>query len=161
MKKNYSFQFHKQIELCLVILIIAILAVLQIKAYLHAVIYSKTVHSTGAPFQSARMDSMYYYAYHGEWPGNNEQATGFGWHDQYVDEDDVFEDVLIKDGAINLHFNDFFDGKTITLRPAVPADDKFGPVIWVIGDYRPASKWLVFGDDLTNIERRYISYYAR
>ena len=155
-----NYMFHKQIELCLVILVIAVLAALQIKTYLPVRTYSKTVHATGAAFQSARIDNTVYYAYHGEWPKDNEQAAGFWWHDEYAPEDDVFEDVQIKDGAINLEFDEFLDGKIITLRPAVPADDIFGPVIWVIRDNRSASEWQVFGEDRTNIEKRYISSYA-
>lgn len=160
-----DYLFHKQIELFLCILIIAVLAVLQLKTYLPAVTYSKTVHLGGAEFQCARMDSIYYYAFHGVWPEDNEQAIQFLFHefqDQYVLERGVFKDVRIKDGAINLQYNDeSFDGKTITLRPAVPAEDKFGPIIWVIGDNKPRSEWIVFGDDHTDIENRYISSYAR
>lgn len=157
----HKYLFHKQIELYFIILIIAVLAVLQIKNYLPALTYSKTVHSIGASFQRARMDSIYYYAFHGEWPEDNDQAVHFGFNEQYILEDDVFEDVQIRNGAINLKYNKFFDGKTITIRPAIPADDKFGPVIWIIGDGRPVSEWLVFGDDHTDIENKYISSFAR
>ena len=160
----HDYLFHKQIELCLIVLIIGVLAVLQIKNYLPVITYSKTVHSAGASFQSARMDDTYYYAFHGEWPEDNEQAIQFGFNDQYVYVVgyDVFDDVRIKDGAINLQYNDeFFDGKTITLRPAIPANDKFGPIIWVIGNNRQDSEWLVFGDDHTDIEDKYISSFAR
>ena len=157
-----NYVFHKQIELCLVVLIIAVLAVLQIKSYMPAILFGKTVHSIGAPFQNARIDITYYYAYHGEWPKDNKQALEFGWHDQYLESEDyAIEDIQIKDGAFNMQFDEFLDGKIITLRPAIPAGDPFGPIIWVIGNNRAASEWQVFGEDRTNIENQYISTYAR
>jgi hypothetical protein len=158
-----DYLFYRQIEFWLCILIYCVLAALQLKTYLPAVTYAKTANLGGAEFQCARMDSVYYYAFHGVWPEDNEQAMQFGFHDKYIlFQRGVFKDVRIKDGAINLQYNDeYLDGKTITLRPAVPAEDRFGPIIWVIGDNRPRSEWIVFGDDYTDIENRYISSFAR
>jgi type II secretory pathway pseudopilin PulG len=157
----HKYVIRKEIELLFVILIIAILAVLQLKAYLPARVSAKTVHSAGgASFHYARIDDIYYHAFHGEWPENNDQVIQFGFTDEYT-KYGIFDDVQIKDGAVNLHYEKLFDGKTITLRPAVPAGDKFGPVIWVIGSDRQGSGWHVFGEDHTDVDNKYISSFAR
>ncbi len=156
-----SMMFHKQAELILVILIIAILAVLQLKSYMPVADNARILHSTGSAFQNARLDNVFYYAYHGEWPGDNEQASRFGMNTEYLWPDGNFEDLRLKDGAITLKFNEFYPGKIITFRPAVPADDPFGPMIWVVGNNRPAEEWFVFGEDRTNIEDSYIQSYLR
>ena len=153
--------FHKQAELFLVIIIIAILAVFQLKSYMPVTIKAKILHSIGAAFQVARMDNVLYYTYHGEWPGDNEQASRFGMNTEYLLYDEYFEDIQIKDGAITLKFNEFYPDKIITFRPAVPANDPFGPMIWVVGNGRPSNEWLVFGDDRTNIEDRFVQSYIK
>lgn len=156
-----SMMFHKQAELILVILIIAILAVLQLKSFMPVHAKAKILHSAGAAFQCARMDNVFYHAYHGEWPEDNEQALRFGMNNPYLFRDGSFKDLQLKDGAVTLTFNKFYPDKTITFRPAVPADDPFGPMIWVVGKSRPAEEWMVFGEDLTNIEDSYIQPYIK
>lgn len=152
--------YHKEFELFFVILIIAVLAVLQINTYLPMRAIAKTAHAVGASFQYSRIDDVRYYALNGEWPENNEDVAQFGFSDLYVTYG-VFDDVQIRDGAINLHYKELHEGNTITLRPAVPSGDKFGPLIWTVGDYRHESEWNVFGEDHTDIESRYISSNAR
>ena len=156
--RNYF--YRKEFELIFSIFIIAVLAVLQIKAYLPARTSAITAHSLGASFQYARVDDACYYALHGEWPEDNNRVGPFGFTEKYT-EYGVFDDVRINNGAINLHYESGLPGKTMTLRPAVPANDKFGPLIWIVGNYRPESEWHVFGEDHTNIEDRYISSHAR
>lgn len=156
-----SMMVHKQTELLLVILIIGILAALQLKIYMSAIDKAKIVHSSGAAFQGARIDSILYYSFHGEWPQDNKEALEFGMNTDYLLHDDSFEDVQLKAGAIHLKFNKIYHHKIITFRPAIPAHDAFGPVIWVCGNARRAEEWVTFGDDLTNIEDRYIQTYIR
>jgi len=156
-----SMMFHKQAELFLVILIIAILAVLQLKSYMPVHTKAKILHSAGAAFQVARIDNVLYCAYHGEWPGDNEQASRFGINTGYLLYDEYFEDIQLKDGAITLKFNEFYPDKIVTFRPAVPAHDLFGPMIWVVGNSRSADEWLVFGEDRTNIDESYIQSYIK
>lgn len=54
--RNYF--YRKEFELFFCILIIAVLAVLQIKAYMPARIAAKTAHSLGASFHYARIDDV-------------------------------------------------------------------------------------------------------
>ena len=152
---------HRQAELLFVILIIAILAVLQVKSYMPVHTKAKILHSIGAAFQCARIDNVFYNAYHGEWPEDNEQALRFGMNTDYLIHDGSFQDLQLKDGAVTLKFNELYPGKIITFRPAVPADDPFGPMIWVVGSSRDAEEWMVFGEDRTNIEDSYIKPYIK
>jgi len=152
---NRSLIFQKQLELYMVILIIGILAALAIDAYRLPLNMAKTTLATEGPY-AARLDSIYYYAHHGEWPKDNEQAAAFGWDQSYLVENDEPKETVIENGAIHFYFNEDFPGKVLTLRPAVPADDHFGPLIWVCGNYRPADKWHIYGRDRTNIKEEYI-----
>jgi hypothetical protein len=156
-----SMMVHKQAELLLVIFLIGILAALQLKAYMPAIVKAKILHSSGAAFQGARIDSVLYHAFHGEWPRNNREALVFGMNTSYLLNDASFKDVQLKGGAITLKFNEIYPGKIITFRPAVPVRDPFGTIIWVCGDSRRAEDWHIFGDDLTNIEDKYIHAYIK
>lgn len=136
--------------------IIAVLSGLGLKAYLPALPKAKILNAIGYPFDAARQDSLYYHAIHGTWPENNVQAADFGWADDYpAGKNGYIEKLVIENGAIHQYFNDELPGKIITLRPAVPAEDDLGPIIWICGD-RPAGQWQVFGEDRTNISEQYI-----
>ena len=158
-----SIMVHKHAELLFVILIIAVLAVLQMKSYMPVTDSARLLHTSGAVFQYARLDSVIYNAHHGEWPQNNEQALmfEFGMNTDYLSYNDTLEYIQLEDGAVTMKFNEFYPEKIITFRPAVPTDDPFGPLIWVCGSNRSADEWLVYGEDRTNIEDRHLTPYIK
>lgn len=51
--------------------------------------------------------------------------------------------------------------KTMTLRPAVPANNTTGPVIWVSKNARDALEWTVSGHDKTNIPDETINRFIK
>ena len=80
----------------------------------------------------------------GSWEGNDADLSGY------------VKEAKIDDAAIHFFLDRNLEGKTVTVRPAVPVDDPFGPVIWVCGDRDPATGWMVHGVDRTDVDEKYI-----
>ncbi len=149
-------------ELLYVILIIGILAAIAIKSYMPCISKANVISVTGT-FDTARRDSQIYYALHGKWPMNINQAIKCGLEKDYKDLSSHYQ-TDIKNGAISFTF-DMKDRrisqKTITMRPVVQSDDPFGPVHWVCGNKDGAQGWTIFGVDRTSVEDRYIHWSLR
>ena len=140
------------------ILILSILLAIAIKTYQPYLKIARLTQTIGgSPFTDMKMQMIFYRAHTGEWPKDNQQTLSFGsWEGHDVDLPAYVKEAKIDDGAIHFSLDQNFQGKTVTLRPAVPADDLFGPVIWVCGDRDPSSGWLVHGVDRTDVDEKYI-----
>jgi hypothetical protein len=100
---------------------------------------------------------MNYFFMHGEWPENSNEAMKSGLNINYAPYSDNFiKEVTVSNGAIHFTFGKELPGKTLTLRPAVPAEDPSGPIVWVCGDSKASKNWAIQGDNRTNIDERYI-----
>lgn len=146
----------KSLELTISLAIISLLGGVAATCYQAAVISAKTVHAVGGSYIDARRDIVYYRALHGTWPQSNTQTAETGWAHQYpFRENSYIKKTVIENGAIHQYFSDELPGRIISLRPAVPAADDLGPIIWICGS-RPTDQWQVFGKDRTNIDEKYI-----
>jgi len=140
------------------LLIISILILIALKSFLP---YHRMAELTGiaggSPFLEMKWDMMLYRAHHGVWPKDNQQALRFGWSESY---DQGYTRYIkraeIDTGAINFFLGKDLEGKTVTLRPAVPAADPLGPVIWICGDKASSFGWKTYGVDRTNVDDTHI-----
>lgn len=153
----YPFQRYST-ELLIVILIICILAVLALKSYLPYLERAKLFHVVGgSPYSAMKPDMMLFHALHGRWPGSNEDALRNGWSEKY-DESSLsyIKEASIENGAIHFRLTKELGGKILTIRPARPANDSLGPVVWVVGKQTPPPMWSVQGVDKTTVDDRFI-----
>ncbi len=151
--------YYKFFDLISSIVIIGFLAAIAISSYDQAVKLAESINVSGSCFTKARMDCMYYRAIHGEWPENNQQASDFGWNDDYNEQySSNINKAIIEKGAIHLKFGNRtkMQGKIITMRPAVPAENQMGPVQWICGDIDQTKGWITYGSDKTNIQKQFI-----
>jgi len=149
-------------ELLYVILIIGILAAIAIKSYMPCISKAHVISVTGT-FDTVRRDNQIYYALHGKWPKDINQAIKCGLEKSYQSFSDNYQ-TDTKNGAISFTFSikdRRISEKTLTLRPVVQSDDPFGPVHWVCGDKDGARGWTIFGVDRTNVADRYIPWSLR
>ena len=146
-------------EIILVILIIAVLAMMAVHSFLPYIAKARVLSVVGT-FDVVKRDSMVYHAMHGEWPQNADQAIQSGMEEDYDYFSNGYQSML-ENGAVSFTF-DARDrniaGKTITLRPAVPSSDPFGPVHWVCGDKKGETGWTIHGVDRTDVENRFIPW---
>lgn len=149
-------------ELLYVILIIGILAAIAIKSYIPCISKAHVISVTGT-FDTVRRDNQIYYALHGEWPKDINQAIKCGLEKSYKSLSSKYQ-TDIKNGAISFTFgikDRRISEKTITMRPVVQSDDPFGPVHWICGDKDGAQGWTISGVDRTSVEDQYIPWSLR
>lgn len=149
-------------ELLYVILIIGVLAAIAIKSYMPCISKAHVISMTGT-FDTARRDSQIYYALHGKWPKDINQAIKCGLEKNYKNLSSHYQ-TDIENGAVSFTFSikdRRISKKTITMRPVVQSDDPFGPVHWVCGDKDDALGWTISGVDRTSVEDRYIPWSLR
>ena len=164
--QEYAFQRH--LELFAVILVLGILSVFATETFCN---YEKTAWTTqifGSEYMDHRNQSVLYFAHHGKWPDNNTDAENFsysigcGIKKQSTDNYNIVKKITLDQGSIHITLGNENIGhnKTITLRPAVPAQDSFSTVIWIFGNKRKPADWQIFGKDKTDIDDKYISKFA-
>jgi hypothetical protein len=103
-----------------------------------------------------RVDIHYTFALTGEWPrDSNSLLRTRPMGDPYSSVDgDV---VMLEGGSINIRpTTGSIAGETISLRPAVPANNAAGPVSWVVGPGADDPTRLIPGDDATTLDPRWI-----
>jgi hypothetical protein len=136
------------------ITIIAVLVILMIHAYLPLVTRTKVLSGTNYGLEKSKRHIAYHWALHGAWPKNNAGLdsldTPYSGKNSYVKETEI------QDGAIQIAFNHKLARKRISCRPAIPANDKYGPVQWVCGPPLDPSGWVFQGKDRTSIGNYYI-----
>jgi type IV pilus assembly protein PilA len=155
------FLFQLLIDHMIAILVLCTVMAVAIKIYLPYRQKARLSHVVGgSPFLEMRAQMMLYRALHGEWPQNNRQLASLGWWFTFENisefESEDIADATIENGAIHFTLGKTFKGQIVTLRPAVPANDPLGPVIWICGNREPTSEWIVYGVDRTTVEDRFI-----
>ncbi len=155
--RNYLFQ--RFFDTLISVAIICVLVAIYINATLPFINTARTTQLAGT-FNMARMEATFYHAVHGVWPESRQQAVislaPIRGHDGAGYDPGV--NTLIREGAIDLIFNEKLDGKRMTLRPAVPASDPLGPVCWVNTREKIPDGWIVYGEDHTDIDKRFIHH---
>jgi type IV pilus assembly protein PilA len=155
---RYLFPIQFLLDHIFALLIISILILIALKSFLPYHRMAKlTGISGGSPFLEMKLDMMLYRAHHGVWPKDNQQALRFGWSESYDQKYSRYiKRAEIDNGAIHFSLAEDLSGETVTLRPAVPAADPLGPVIWICGDKQSSSNWKIYGVDRTTVDDRYI-----
>jgi hypothetical protein len=114
----------------------------------------------GATFTKMRLDMMVSHALRGDWPKNDQEALKDGWAEEYFSDryNSLIKAAAIEDGAIHfqIRLNENQGNGTLTMRPAVPAKDPLGPVVWICGRPVSPSLWSLPGVDRTDMNDRYI-----
>ena len=153
--------FQRAIDFLFVLFIIAVLMGIAAKTFMEYRETAKLCHVFGATFEKMRFDMMVSHALRGEWPKNDQVAMRDGWAEEYYSvrsSSYSIKSAAIEDGAIQflLRSREGEGDKTLTMRPAVPASDPLGPVVWICGKPTSPSLWSLPGVDRTNVNYRYI-----
>ena len=146
------------LEFMYVVAIVGILSALAIRSYRLSLMKAEVTSVVSGVFESAKRDSLFYLALHGEFPENTAQALSSGLTENYELLAKDYKTV-VEQGAINITFREDhrqFPGKTLTMRPVVQDDDPVGAVHWVCGNKKGESGWKIFGVDRTDIDDRYL-----
>jgi type II secretory pathway pseudopilin PulG len=104
-----------------------------------------------------RMPFSTYYALNGEWPMSSEDLRDLLPARMANITLSMVANVRVTEGAITFDLLRQLSGKTLTLHPAVPAQDSLGPVKWVAGGKCLSPGWTMAGDDRTTVEDTYIA----
>jgi len=131
-----------------IVLLLLCLAIIMLMKYQRTAL---VVPATGS-LHSVKLDDLYYWNLHGEWPADTQQAMAcLGIHESYPDAMRMM--TVVENGAIHVKFiRGELNGKQISFRPVIPANDSLGPVHWRANRKFDDSAYLVVGSDRTNIE---------
>lgn len=155
-----TYRLQRLLELLLSLVVVAGLMAAAVRAYGPVLEQARMMHIFGNPFVQKRLNASLFFALQGRWPQNDTEAQRYGleWEPPFVrlSAQDVITRVRTEEGAIHVTLSNTRETRCVTLRPAVPAGDHFGPVIWVCGNQRDADQWHVFGPDKTDVNARYI-----
>lgn len=108
----------------------------------------------GVMAEDIKTGMMVHHAQTGEWPQSVVEIDQWRTPDDNRKPNEPNHDQLrIDHGALHIALTSSFQGHTVTLRPAVPAEDLFGPVAWICGPPLNPDRWYIEGEDQTDIPR--------
>jgi len=146
-------------ELLMVVIIILTLCYIAVPQYRAHIRHAKVVAAASETLSRYRNGMSAHYALYGEWPKDihavqdllpplaaNEQSGN-----RIVAADRII------DGAIDIQVNLYSEEGTpsiLTIRPATPAEESFGPVRFVVGPWKKLDGWIAAGADHTTIREQ-------
>lgn len=149
------------IELVLVLAVFAILAALAIPG-MQDVAVRKQVKEGLVLADIARQGVQAAWSAAGEMPADN-PAAAIPPPEKIVG--NLVKEVKVDGGAITLTFGNnaskLLEGKRVTLRPAVVADQPMVPIAWLCHDIPVPAGMEVRGLDATNVEKRFLPIECR
>lgn len=158
----YRFSKHGFLEFLFSVLIIAILTSIASSIYLKFTDKARVLTFVG---ELQNYNSMFvYHALHGVWPENDkvlreyEKKSGY-FYEKFSWEGVAFQDITMANGAMHFLYSKELEGKTLTVRPAIPEKYPEGPVILI--STRERSGWVIFGEDKTTVEDDIIVRYLK
>ena len=144
------------IELMIVISIIGILASVSLPAYQDYTVRSK-VGASLVLVTELKPHIIDFYKSRSRFPASNTEA---GIPDPEYIIGNFVKTVAINDGAMHIEFGnkvpENLNGKILTLRPIVVAGSPESPVSWICGKEPPPQGMEAIGEDLTNVELKYL-----
>jgi type IV pilus assembly protein PilA len=139
------------IELLLVLAVLAILAALAIPGMQDSTL-KRQVKDGFALGDVAKKGVEAAYALTGTMPADN-AAAGLPAHDKIVG--NLVKDVNVSAGAVTLTYGNNasrgIEGRRVTFRPAVIADEPQVPIAWICHDLRAPAGMELKGSDLTDV----------
>lgn len=149
------------IELVLVLAVFAILAALAIPGMQDTAV-RKQVKEGLVLADLARQGVQAAWSATGEMPADN-KAAAIPPPEKIVG--NLVKGVVVDGGAITLTFGNnaskLLEGKRVTLRPAVVADQPMVPIAWLCHDLPVPAGMEVRGLDATNVEKRFLPIECR
>lgn len=142
------------LELPISLLIIGILIATAIPFY-QSYLESAKISEALCLMGGAKSHIVEYYSFHGNFPDNLEQL-GVVTKGNYTH-------ITINNGAMTATLNSGnqnISGLSLCLRPAF-ADNGYGLIAWVCGYAQPHARFIVQGENQTNIPRHYLSSTCR
>ncbi|TRZ50210.1 hypothetical protein D4S03_07115 [bacterium] len=116
----------------------------------------ETASATAEVLGIYRVPVSAYYALHGEWPKDIEELAKMFPERSQKPPMSLAENIQLADAAITFAFRGVAANQTLTIHPAVPAQDPFGPVKWVAGAKSLSDDWTMIGNDRTTVESKYM-----
>jgi type IV pilus assembly protein PilA len=149
------------IEMAVVMVIIAILALMAVPGYQDRIVRDQIV--SAMPLADiARAPVALSWATLQSFPADN-AAAGLPPAEKIVN--NFISSVSVQAGAIQVTFgnsaNGIIKGRILTLRPAVVVDAPVVPVAWVCGNAAGPGQMTVKGENRTNIPAKYLPFNCR
>ncbi len=149
MKRNTGFSL---LEMMAVVAVIGILGMIAIPNYLDRIVRAQ-IEAALPLADVAKKPITAIWVASQVMPANNSEA-GIPVADKIVG--NFVSATTVSNGAINLTFgnraNSAIAGKTLSIRPAVIADESVVPITWVCGNAAGPNKMTIIGDNQTNID---------
>jgi type IV pilus assembly protein PilA len=149
MKRNTGFTL---IEMMVVVSVVAIMASIAIPNYLDRIVKAQ-IEASLPLADVAKKPIAAIWAATQAMPANNSEA-GIPAADKIVS--NFVSASTVSNGVITLTFGNrasgAIAGKTLSIRPAVVADEPVVPIAWVCGNAEGPNKMTIIGDNQTNID---------
>lgn len=147
-----------RIELLICVSILMILVMIALHGYTGYILSFKITNAVlGSPFSDIRVDMSVCHAITGAWPADTNEAARWGAQSRYAIEDARYlKGVEIEKGAVHFTLKENLSGSVVTMRPAVPKADPFGPVVWFCTVPLNGRDWNIAGADRTDVPQHYI-----
>jgi hypothetical protein len=149
--------FQKVLDHLLSVALIMLLMMLAILSFEGAKIIGELTARVSSQ-NDLRIDVHYTLALTGEWPKDSNALLRT--RPMEVPYSSYSGDELeLEGGAIHIRpTKGRLAGETISMHPAVPANNAVGPISWVVGPGGAESEHLVQGDDATTVDSRWIPH---
>lgn len=158
----WSFDSLYPYELLVVIIIIMSLAAIAVREYSAYLRKARVAAAAVEKLSIFRTPISAQFALTGKWPRDNAAVLALapevfeirGREDQMRQ---VIDRTIFVDGAIDVQVPGLSDGRSgaqdriLTLRPATPQGDPFGPVVFLAGPWRRTDVWSPVGGDRTTV----------
>jgi len=159
MMEGWGFGRNYIYELLMVVIIIFSLLYIAVPQYRAHIRHAKVAAAVSETISRYRNAMSVYYALYGEWPKDMQSVQDLLpplSEREWSGNRNVAADRII-DGAIDIQVNLYSEeGKPsiLTIRPATPKGELFGPVRFVVGPWKKLDAWTAAGVDHTTIHEQ-------
>lgn len=154
-------RYYRMIDVMISIMVVSLLVSIAMPIYQKY--KSKAVLITFTGHRDKMAMSHVYHSLTGAWPKDKSDLESLlsDLNIPWKIKDAFIADIQVEDGSVHFTYKMDLKGKTLTLRPAVPASDPLGPVIWVAGDIKNREGWSVAGKDKSTVEPELVGWYLK
>jgi len=157
-KHILSAGFRFTVELIVVIVVIATVVSLLLSTATESLKRVDVIAATAEVLGGNKTALSVFYALKGEWPKDQQEIDTILFISKRDgrQQTDLVDNVIIRNGALDVSLRRRLSGQIITIHPAVPVDNPLGPVKWVVGANSISSGWKAAGEDRTTVESELI-----